>query len=392
MSTTAAESDPTLAWIAVVLAVVSMGGSAVAWWMGKAAREELLLKWQLMSAERDVNAEVRAAKQERKQYQAPVVLAAFDLQSRLWNIVDDDFFKKVRTSKDPRDKEYAVEHTVYLLARWLGWVEIIKRSIRVLSYASEMHDATDAAGVKRRKQYMGVKDEDVKRTEEVSRVIRRVEHALSRSDIPTQGSLCLWRGEQHAIGDMMITHYDVPVSASGVHRLECVGYGEYLKRRDEAEWKHWLDPVREEVRALAEGRVGKEDEERAKMRLTEVQFALVDVVMVLDKDEKVAPVYDKPFVTREARLKYLRCGKGVALVKDAGERGKRDEGRGDGWWERRRSWEGTRLSSIGAGGVRAGMGRRRVSGSSRSRGGSESGSGKAPAVAAAPASLGAGEV
>ena len=74
-------------------------------------------------------AQVEEADQLALRFREPVLRAAFNLQSRLYNIVRQDFLDDflVGETSSPEEREYAVSNTAYLIGQYLGWVEVIRR-------------------------------------------------------------------------------------------------------------------------------------------------------------------------------------------------------------------------------------------------------------------------
>ena len=140
-------------------------------------------------------------------YEAPLATAAYELQGRLYNIVALGFLGKYYVNGDEAQKTYALENTLYVVAQYLGWSEILRREIQFLSFA----DTTRTRALAARQQTV-------------------VE--LFQSDDPELGRpLLIWRGEQRAIGERMIER-------DGARR-DCLGYAGFLDR-DEAAFGPWL--------------------------------------------------------------------------------------------------------------------------------------------------------
>lgn len=97
-------------WVAIVVtALIAVGGGLAAFFRWLAERQDE------RSQERDrINA----------LYVIPTLFAAEDLQSRLYNVLDQSGLVPLRR-RDP-DGQYAVE-TVYLLARYLAWEQLFLR-------------------------------------------------------------------------------------------------------------------------------------------------------------------------------------------------------------------------------------------------------------------------
>jgi hypothetical protein len=78
----------------------------------------------------------RATSQSRleqllSRYRDPLLLAAYDLQSRLYNIVVRDFVDLLQKG-DQDQQTYAVDSTLFVIAQYLGWVEALRRGVQYL--------------------------------------------------------------------------------------------------------------------------------------------------------------------------------------------------------------------------------------------------------------------
>jgi hypothetical protein len=73
-------------------------------------------------------------------YRDPLLWAVHDLRSRIRAILDDGFLERyliraedpILTSGDAFMRPYARRHTVFVLAQYLGWVEILRRDVGFL--------------------------------------------------------------------------------------------------------------------------------------------------------------------------------------------------------------------------------------------------------------------
>lgn len=173
-------------------------------------------------------------------YREPLVDAAYELQGRLWNIIRLEFLPKYYIGGDQAQKTYAVENTLYVVAQYFGWSEILRREIQFLSFA------------------------DTKRTTAVSEAQRTIV-GLFQSDDPELGRpFLVWRGEQRAIGELMIAVAD--------GRVQCLGYAGFTARREPA-FRSWFSRLEADIDTVAHG---------ANPRLHQLQHALVDVIRELD--------------------------------------------------------------------------------------------------------------
>lgn len=121
--------------------------------------------------------EARDAEKVLAKYREPLILGAYELQSRLYNIVRKDFLAKYYVRDVEGSREYAREHTLYLLGQYFSWTEIMRRENQFLQFA-EAEETRSVAGAQQR--------------------VRR----LFANDAQQLGApLMIWRGEQSAIGE-----------------------------------------------------------------------------------------------------------------------------------------------------------------------------------------------
>lgn len=194
-----------------------------------------------MKHEFDVELNRQAALLERdlraedvlKRYREPLAAAAFDLQSRLYNILRLDFFGKF--GEHERSEE-ALRTTLFRLAQYFGWTEILRRDIQFLSFPEA---------------------EETRRVAQLQSEIAKA--FLSDSYGP---ALMIWKDEQRAIGERMI------VEEHG--NVLCMGYATFGDRCHEL-FAPWLDRLRAELQD------GAPD-----ARLRDVQHGLCDLVETLD--------------------------------------------------------------------------------------------------------------
>lgn len=173
-------------------------------------------------------------------YREPLVGAAYELQGRLYNILKLGFLSKYLVAGDEAQTRYAVENTLYVVAQYFGWSEILRREIQFLSFS------------------------DSERTRAVAERQHRIVE-LFQSDDPRLGRpFLVWRGEQRAIGERMIERDG--------DRLQCLGYAGFLERQEPA-FRRWLERLESEI---------PEIEKAPNLRLIELQHALVDLVRELD--------------------------------------------------------------------------------------------------------------
>jgi hypothetical protein len=166
-----------------------------------------------------------------KRYREPLAAAAFDLQSRLYNIIRLDFFALHRDRADE-----AFKTTLFRLAQYFGWTEILRRDIQFLSFPE---------------------DEETRR-------VAHLQSEISKRFLTNEygPELMIWGDEQRAIGELMI------VEEYG--NVLCMGYAKF-QAHCENEFATLHERLRTELQAG-----------RAQERLREVQHLLCELVETLD--------------------------------------------------------------------------------------------------------------
>ncbi len=177
-------------------------------------------------------------------YREPLLLAANSLQSRLHNGVNGAYLHEFLYCGDEEEERYARHFTVYTLAEYFCWVEIIKRELRFLDLGDEARTRTFNAHLERISGIFGSS---------------AYEHAHFR----------VFRGRQHAIGQLM--------TVSGANGTEVMAYPEFDRRlyADE-EFARWFRQLLKDVDAfLTHDWIGN-------MRQVDAQWALIDLIDFLD--------------------------------------------------------------------------------------------------------------
>src|SRR3954470_11845467 len=65
-------------------------------------------------------------------FREPLIRAAYDLQSRLYNIVTQGFLTVYWVNGTEEERDYVVNNTLFLIAQFFGWNEIIRREVQFL--------------------------------------------------------------------------------------------------------------------------------------------------------------------------------------------------------------------------------------------------------------------
>ncbi len=208
----------------------------------KAATDEELARLKAdLQTERDERLARQEAEKVISKFRDPLLQAAYELQSRIYNILKQSFLSTYYSNGSGPEKEYAVENTVFLIAQFLGWTELIRQEIRFLDLGS---------------------DEETRQL----RSLQDSMYTLLQTDRFGKG-FRLFAGEQRAIGELMIDRTaELP---------RCIGFAAFLKDRNQ-DVHHWLDPLREDVKKMAANVQPFEE------RLVSIQRSLVDLLDFLD--------------------------------------------------------------------------------------------------------------
>jgi hypothetical protein len=140
-----------------------------------------------------------------------------------------------------RERDYAVENTVFLIAQFLGWTEAIRQEIQFL-----IPDETD-------------------RAREIRNLQDGIYMQFQRDDVAAD--FRLFAGEQRAVGELMV------VRDGGLCR--CIGFATFMSSRNPV-IDQWLDPLRDDLRSLAVRAVPSAE------RLGLLQHSLIDLLECLD--------------------------------------------------------------------------------------------------------------
>jgi len=214
------------------------------------------------------------ALQVLRQNRDPLLRAAFELQSRLYNVVAKDFLVRYRGAGTEEEKEYARWSTLWLFGQYLGWTEILRREIQYLDLGSK---AANRA---------------------VQRRLNEVAAALASDAGGGDSKFIVFRSDQRAIGEFMVTER---TTQSG-ERPDCLGYSEFigsvarLERHAETSQPQPEDtPVASWIRRFTldvDGAAAAAFGDPQWGRLVRVQRRLIDLIDLLDPDRLRYPRLD----------------------------------------------------------------------------------------------------
>lgn len=233
----------TLTWISASVALASSATTA------------LLGYWQ----------QRRTASAERHDYMdrygASLAWAAFDLQSRLFNILGGRYLTLFLVRGTQEEAELAGRSTVFVIAEYLGWVEILRRDVQFLDLGS--------SGSNRRVMT------------QLAQIAETFNKSTARHD-----ELRLFRIQQRAIGSVMIH----PDGEPG--RRRCLDYVEFCQLLDtDSRFTAWFSELLADVDAIAT------DIAPAEQRLRSLQHQLVELINLLDPDAVRFPQFHRQVYT-----------------------------------------------------------------------------------------------
>ncbi len=195
-------------------------------------------------------------------YKDPLLRSAIDLQSRLYNIHQQNFlgyfYNQVQSGQ-----EYAVINTLYVVAEYLGWVEILRQEV----------------------QFLDLSDSELNRR--LSVLLVNINQAFSRGKYG--GVFQLFNGEQRAIGELMT----VARPNNAAARYDCMGYATFVRNMKEPDFSNWFSKLREDVNTIATVPATNT------ARLALIQSNLIDLIDFLDPQYVVVPPKYRTRINRQ---------------------------------------------------------------------------------------------
>jgi DNA-binding CsgD family transcriptional regulator len=241
--------------VSIISAVVALGSAVItALVSARAGRQRLELQ-----AEIDQQQAVRLRREERQglmsRVRDPLLWAAFDLQSRIFNIVDQSFLGAYFLHGSEEERKYAKRSTIFVFAQYLAWMEIVRRRVQFL----ELGNNND--------------------NRELINLFSKATGIFSSDAFPSSASnsfpdslFRIFRADQRAIGEIMM-------GSRPDGELTSIGYAEFCRRLDsEAAFEHWFASLSASVENFAT--MG----DQAHPRLVALQHNLVDLIKLLDPE------------------------------------------------------------------------------------------------------------
>jgi hypothetical protein len=248
--------------VALISGAVSLGAAGIAIFSnrGVARLGSELEERRRLASKREQAEELRA------RYRDPLLGTVFGLQSRLYNVVAQNFLVRYMQG-DQSSREYAVDNTLHLLAEYLAWVEIIRREIQFLDLGGEVANR------------------------EWLNALEDVRDVLARDDLDPV--LRVFRGEQRAIGEMATVELK---DAPDGRRHESLGYARFVECRHAADFNRWFHKLEADLELLAA------EPHTHLERVTLLQSRLIDVLDIFDPDCERFPAERRTRLPSRSRL------------------------------------------------------------------------------------------
>jgi len=212
-------------------------------------------------------------------YRDPIMSAAFELQSRIYNLVIDGFSGYIANGR-PEEQDYAVRSTVFVVAQYLAWAEALRRGVQFLDLG------------------------DLKRNQDLASRLEAIRHAFA-TDRNMGPAFRIFRVDQRAIGELMLEN-TTELDAAGA-QWQCTGYASFCSRlaNDEA-FASWFARLENDV--LQPGM----DIGPASPRLVRLQHSLIDLLDFLDGHAVRFPVNLRSKIAERPSL--LQRAPGQAMI------------------------------------------------------------------------------
>lgn len=193
-------------------------------------------------------------------YRVPLLHAAFNLQSRLYNIGRQNFLGNFLTRGSSAEAEYARFNTAYLICQYLCWAEILRREVQLLA---PLHHGRDR---------------------DIMIAMEKIRYQMADSLSNPDPVLRVFRGDQRAIGEVLLTTTDAPTDRIGP-RWDCMGYAAFVQALADKQpaITRWIQPLLRDVDKLAADYHGHE------ARLTAIQHNLVELINFIDPEGNRIP-------------------------------------------------------------------------------------------------------
>lgn len=182
-------------------------------------------------------------------YRDPLMLAAYDLQSRLWGLVQQNLLRYI---EDDTKKDLLYVYTAFLVGQYLSWTYILRRQAQFLRFSTD------------------------KTNKQLNKILDAITSEFSLDRHKGEDPFMLWRGQQMAIGELMTLEEEGK-------QLYCMGFAAFTQKyHNEPDFKKWFQPIETGITFLVDAMA--HGNSMANYRLRRLQHLLIDLVLLLDQD------------------------------------------------------------------------------------------------------------
>lgn len=196
-------------------------------------------------------------------YRDALLWTAFDLQSRIFNILRGyqvdlrgrrGFTSSFLLAGTEAQALYVKRSTAFLFAEYLGWAEIFRRDLQFLDLGSN------------------------RANRQIMFTLNRVSRTLGGAHTSDVECFRIFRTDQRAIGEIMID----PDSEPGERR--CIGYATFCAQLTaQGAFSEWTQELLDHVELAAR------EPDKARHRLVRIQHQLIDLIDLLDAEGRRFP-------------------------------------------------------------------------------------------------------
>jgi hypothetical protein len=178
-------------------------------------------------------------------YRDPLLRATIDLQSRLFNIHRNRFLIRAAGESEAY-QAYAVQNTLFVIAEYFGWVEVMRREVQFLDLG------------------------DIEANRRLSELLLVISKAFGHMKM--EPIFRLFHGEQRALGEIMLTTRPTETHTS----YECIGYARFIDKLDEPSFARWFTQLEADIKTLMQS------PDLHCQRIVAVHSGLMDLIDFLD--------------------------------------------------------------------------------------------------------------
>jgi hypothetical protein len=165
-----------------------------------------------------------AVEEIMSKYRDPLLRSVIDLQGRIYSIVELDFMQRHLGSGDAGQAKYAKTSTLFRLAEYFGWVEILRAGVQFLDLGDQV------------------------RSRELAALLYEVGLAFANTQRFPNAAFRLFRDEQRALGELVIE----PLSGDS-RSFHCIGYTQFVQRlENDQNFSIWFARLATEVDSMVD--------------------------------------------------------------------------------------------------------------------------------------------